>query len=149
MNNCFLLVGKTGVGKSTLTKILSGDQSIRTSSSLESETKESKCYLCQINNFNYSLIDTPGYDSSDGKDKIYSDDLKNKLTSHNYHIKGIVLMFNFHDKKLGKSHKIGLENIVDLVPLDNFWDYVIIVFTHTFHSNLKKLEKEKKERLKA
>lgn len=37
--NCFLLLGKTGVGKSTLSKILSDNQSIKIGDSLNSETK--------------------------------------------------------------------------------------------------------------
>jgi len=37
-NNSFLLLGKTGVGKSTLIKILSGDESIKIGYGKQSET---------------------------------------------------------------------------------------------------------------
>ena len=67
-DNCFLLLGKTGVGKSTLTKILSEDESVKIGDSMNSETKDSCSYKCQIAKFNYLLIDIPGYDDSNGDD---------------------------------------------------------------------------------
>ena len=67
-DNCFLLLGRTGVGKSTLTKILSEDQSIEIGESLKSQIQETNCYNFEIDNFKYCLIDTPGYDDSNGKD---------------------------------------------------------------------------------
>ena len=61
-----LLLGITGVGKSTLTKILSEDESVKIGDSLNSETKVACSYKCQIdnNNYNYLLIGSPGYDNS-------------------------------------------------------------------------------------
>ena len=59
-----LLLGITGVGKSTLTKILSEDESVKIGDSLNSETKVVCSYKCQIDNYNYLLIDSPGYDNS-------------------------------------------------------------------------------------
>ena len=69
-DNCFLLLGKTGVGKSTLTKILSENPNVVVGHSLNSQTQETKCYNCEIDNFKYSLIDTPGYDDSETMIKI-------------------------------------------------------------------------------
>jgi len=39
-DNCFLLLGRTGVGKSTLTKILSEDKTVKIGDSYKSETKK-------------------------------------------------------------------------------------------------------------
>ena len=62
-DNAFLLLGVTGVGKSTLIKILSEDESIKINSKfMERGTKEVKSYNYSFENFNYSLIDTPGYE---------------------------------------------------------------------------------------
>jgi len=149
-DNCFLLLGKTGVGKSTLTKILSENKKVIIGDSLNSETKDS-CYCkCQIDNFYYSLIDTPGYDDSNGDDSKNFENIKQFLTSNNYKIKGIVLMFDFQEKRFGESHRKGLEKIVSLFPLDNFWDYLIIIFTKTFTDDEDKneLENEKSNKLK-
>ena len=147
-DNCFLLLGKTGVGKSTLTKILSEDESVKIGDSLKSETKDPCCYKCQIDNFNYLLIDTPGYDDSDGNDSKNFLNIKQSLTSNNYNIKGIVLMFSFQDPRFGESHRKGLERIVSLIPLDNFWDYITIIFTRTFSDDDDELEEEKSKKLK-
>ena len=147
-DNCFLLLGKTGVGKSTLTKILSEDESIKIGDSLYSETKNSCCFKCQIDNFYYSLIDTPGYDDSDGDDSNNYLNIKHFLSSNNYKIKGIVLMFSFQDSRFGESHRKGLEKIISLIPLDNFWDYIIIIFTKTFVDDEIELEEERNRKLK-
>ena len=40
--NCFLLLGRTGVGKSALTKILSEDKTVEVGDSLESQTHYTK-----------------------------------------------------------------------------------------------------------
>ena len=80
-DNCFLLLGRTGVGKSTLTKILSENESIVIGNSLESETLETACYDCQLDNFKYCLIDTPGYDDSGGRDEKNYGEIKKFMTS--------------------------------------------------------------------
>ena len=146
-DNCFLLLGKTGVGKSTLTKILSENPTVKIGSSLNSETQDSICYNCKINDFNYCLIDTPGYDDSNGNDiKNYSH-IKQFLTSDKYRIKGIVLIFSFQDARFGESHRKGLEKIVNLVPLENLWDYVTIIFTKTFWDDEDELKEMKDKKL--
>ena len=70
--------------------------------------------------------------------------IKQSLTSNNYKIKGIVLMFSFQEKRFGESHRKGLERIISLIPLDNFWDYITIIFTKTFLDNEYELEDIKK-----
>ncbi len=101
-DNCFLLLGKTGVGKSTLTKILSENKSVKIGDSLNSETKDSCSYKCKIDNFYYTLIDTPGYDDSNGDDSKNFENINQFLSSNNYKIKGIVLMLIFKIKDSAK-----------------------------------------------
>ena len=130
--NTFLLLGRTGVGKSKLSKILSEDESIKIGETLLPETKIPKCYNCELDDFKYSLIDTPGYDDLDGKDKTTFKHIDNFLTSALYKIKGIVLLYSFQDPKFGNNHLEGLKKILKLIPINNFWDYVIIIFTRTY-----------------
>ena len=130
--NCFILLGKTGVGKSTFAKILSENPNIKIGKKLDSETKESNSYECIIDDFKYSLIDTPGYDDSYGNDTKNYANIQNFLTSTNHNIKGIVLIFSFQDSRFGESHRKGLIKLTKLIPLDNFWNYVTIIFTKTF-----------------
>ena len=57
--NTFLLLGRTGVGKSKLAKILLEDKSIKVGETFLTETKIPKCYNCELDDFRYSVIDTP------------------------------------------------------------------------------------------
>ena len=130
--NCFILLGETGKGKSSLTKILSGNKSVKVGDSMISETQCTTAYDCEFNGFKYCLIDTPGYNDSNNNDKKNYAHIKQSLTCNKYSIKGIVLLFSFQDTRFGESHKNGLEKIVNLMPLDNFWDYFIIIFTFCY-----------------
>ena len=67
--NCFILLGETGKGKSSLTKILSGNKSVKVGDSMISETQCTTAYDCEFNGFKYCLIDTPGYNDSNNNDK--------------------------------------------------------------------------------
>ena len=126
-DNCFLLLGRSGVGKSTLAKILSEDQSIIIGNALHSQTKRSICYDCKVNNFSFSIIDTQGYDDSNGNDQQNFGQIRELLTSNNFKIKGVILMLDFQAVRFGNSDKNGLNKIVSLIPMDNFWDYIILI----------------------
>ena len=131
-NNSFLLLGQSQVGKSTLINILSGNESIKVGGSKQSVTNDVNSYDCKYKNFNYTLIDTPGYDDSKGNDPKNYAHIKKILMNNKFKIKGVLLLISFQDGVFGESHRRGLEKIVNLFPLDNFWDYIIIVFTKTF-----------------
>jgi len=132
-----------------LTKILSEDESIIIGDSLNSQTQETNCYNCQIDDFKYCLIDTPGYDDSTGKDEKNYGDIKKFMTSNSHKIKGIVLLFSFQDPRFGESHMKGLQKIVSLIPLKNFWEYITIIFTRTFNDgDEEELNEEKEKKLK-
>ena len=146
--NCFLLLGKIGVGKSTLGKILSEDESIIIGNKFEKETKESNCYNCQNDDFKYAVIDTPGYEDTNNENIENFSYLENILSTKSYKIKGILLIFSFQEIRLGKSHRKILEYIVNLFPSENFWNYVTIIFTKTFWDDEDELEDMKKQKIK-
>ena len=146
--NCFLLLGETGKGKSSLTKILSENEEVKIGNSLKSETQETTAYDCEYAGFKYCLIDNPGYNDSNNNDKKNYAHIKQILTNNLYSIKGIVLLFSFQETRFGISHKNGLEKIVNLMPLDNFWDYFILVFTFYYYDDDDELIEKRKEKLK-
>ena len=149
-DNChFLLLGRTGVGKSTLSKILSENENIKIGDTMEPQNNEVNSYKCQIDDFKFSIIDTPGYDDSTQNDIKNYNDIKELLSSQNYKIKGIFYVFSFQDTKFCESHRKGFQKIINLIPLDNFWDYFTIIFTHTFVDEDDDLEEMKNEKLKS
>ena len=147
-NKAFLLLGQTGFGKTTLIKILQEDTSIKIGDSRQSETKEVINYKCTFEDFHYLLIDTPRYDDSNGNDPKNYAHIKKVLASGEYKIKGILLLISFQNARFRVSHRKGLEKIVNLFPLDHFWDYITIVFTKTFCDEDDDIEKLKNKALK-
>ncbi len=43
------------------------------------------------------------------------------LSSKDYKIKGIVLLYSFQDPRFGNNHLEGLEKILRFIPINNFW----------------------------
>ena len=148
--NTYIILGITGVGKSTLIKVLSDDKSIQIGETYKSCTKECKSYNFDYNNIKYCFIDTPGFVDTEGdsKDKINYEFIKQILTDKKYKIKGIIIIFNFQENKFLTYHEKSLKKIIDLVPLNNFWSYITIVFSHTYGNGFGNLEEKKKEKLK-
>ena len=55
---------------------------------------------------------------------------------------------NFQDNRFGECEKKAIKKIIDLIPIDNIWNYISIIFTHCFTDRWHKLEDKKKEFLK-
>ena len=148
--NTFIVLGESGKGKSSLIKILSENPLVKVGNTYNAETQEATAYDCQYKDFKYCLIDTPGYNDSNHNDKQNYMHIKKVLTSNQYSIKGIVLLFSFQDTRFGESHQKGLNKIVNLMPLYNFWDYFTIVFSFYYNDDQdqEELIEQRKEKLK-
>ena len=148
-NNSYIILGLTGVGKSSLCRVLSEDKTIKIGeqTNLNSCTVETSSYKCHFQDFNYTVIDTPGFLDTRGEeqDKINLLYLRDYLSNSAYNIKGIIIILNFLDNKFHKYHEKSLKRIIGLIPLPNFWDYVTIFFSHTYCSKKRNLEEEKKK----
>lgn len=147
-NNCFLLIGKSGSGKSTLSKILTGNKDIKLSSGLISCTNKINQYQGKIDNFDFTIIDTKGLNDSSGNDVNNILGLRDFLTNKKLKIKGIFIIIDFHDSRFGKCEKESIKRIIDLIPLDNIWKYISIIYTHYYTDKWHKLEDKQKELLK-
>ena len=92
--NGFILVGKTGAGKTTILNAIFNKVMGKVEKSAISVTKESSVYYYKLTNGNVvCLIDTPGYNDSNNNDKKNYAHIKQSLTCNKYSIKGIVLPF--------------------------------------------------------
>ena len=116
MANSVLLFGETGVGKSSLGNIILEDPyAFKISDKPDSETKKT---LGKFNkNKNIFVIDTPGCQDSEGKDKENLEQMIEFIKSIN-ELKVILLIFNYCENEekieLSKSNKINLEIIKNI-----------------------------------
>ena len=150
LNNSFILLGHTGYGKSTACKAFTGNKSIKISSSKKSCTTKVSYYGGQLknnfgNSYYFTMIDTPGLDDSQGRDKEIYQELRNAFLTKDMKVKGIFIFFDFQTKKFGKSEQNIIDKIIELVPIKNFWKYITIIVTHCFLDKPEKLEIKKNE----
>lgn len=149
--NVFLFLGKTGVGKSLCIKLLSSNKNVKVSNSKESCTKTVNGYNASLsgsflsNGLNYRLIDTPGLNDSDGEDSTIIAKLKNYLTNKSLKVKGVFIFLNFQDVRFDNAEKNIIREIYKMIPMDNFWKYITIVFTHFYGDRRTSPEKKKRE----
>lgn len=149
LKNSFILVGHTGYGKSTACKALTGNEMIDISSGFHSSTNKVYYYPGTLSDIDekiyFTVVDTPGLDDSEGRDKKFYEDLRFILQTRDMEVKGIFIVFNFQMTRFGKSEKEILDKIINLVPIKNLWKYITILVTHFYANNPKKLEKKKNE----
>lgn len=154
-DNCFLFLGKTGVGKSLCAKNLTSNRSIKVSDKAESCTTEIRGYnACIPSTYNskelkYRVIDTPGLCDSKGKDNGIINQIEAYLKDKDMKVKGIFIFLNFRNVRFDNSEKDIIKKIYNLVPFNNFWDYVTIIFTNCYADKFENLEEKKKEKSKS
>ena len=150
-DNCFLFLGKTGVGKSLCAKCLTTNKNIIVSDKMDSCTYDVKGYDAYIpssfmsKEFYYKVIDTPGLCDSMGRDNNIIDKIKTYLENKSIKVKGIFIFLNFRNVRFDKAEKDIIKKIYNLVPMDHFWKYVTIVFTNYYGDKHFKLEAKRKQ----
>ena len=136
--NCFILLGKTGTGKTSLLNLIYGDEIGKIGFGSKSETKESSYYCIkeEINSKKvcFSIIDTPGLYDSDGRenDENMKNSTKDLIAKENMKIKGILFLSNFQNERFDYSEINSLIQYNSFFPLKNFWQHVILIFTHYY-----------------
>ena len=117
--NGFILVGKTGTGKSTLLNAFFNKIVAQA---------EGKC-IC--------LVDTPGLSDTEkltkeNIDKIHLDGITDIISKEKIHIKGILFLVNFQNKRFDADEQEALLSYNKLFPLKKFWSSLVIVYTHFY-----------------
>ena len=139
-----IVLGETGSGKSSLVNKLLKDPKCKVGNELNSETEKVIGYMGEGKYSDIFIIDTPGLNDSNGaeKDKINIDAM-HKYIKENPRIKGIIILLRFIDNRLTGSIKNSIKTFADLFPSNNFWNHVVIVFSH--YGVIKAEEREEKK----
>ena len=135
--NGFILIGKTGVGKTTLLNLLFKENIGTVGDSSESQTKISSYYCLKEENnseiFYFCIIDTPGLYDSDGlEDNHQINEIKKLISKENIKIKGIFYVINFQEKRFDLSIQDTFIKYNFLFPIKDFWKYIILIFSHYY-----------------
>ena len=132
-----IVLGESGVGKSSLINAITQKKECIVSDGFESCTKYIKNIEAKHNGQNYIFIDTPGFnDCNDDENKRI---LKSAFEKYKQEIKCILFLFNFNNRINGRYVK----NIMDAFSISNFWKHVLIIYTHANKENEYLFEKEK------
>ncbi|WP_339378098.1 GTPase [Calothrix sp. NIES-2100] len=124
----FLMVGRTGVGKSSTINSLFGEN-IAPEGKYDPTTMDVKSYEHQINNINFTIIDTPGLcdDIPEEKnDQKYINLIKNKVKQ----IDSLWFVTRLDDSRVTADEMQGIKIISEAFTV-NVWNYAVIIFTRT------------------
>ena len=136
--NSFILLGKTGVGKTSLLNVIYGKDIGKVGHTSLSETKISKYYCIKekINKKNeyFCIIDTPGLCDTEGKeaDEKQKKEIMQLISNENIKIKGLLFLSNFQSERFDASEQSTIIDYNKIFPLKDFWKRIIFIFTHYY-----------------
>ena len=129
-----IALGETGSGKSLFCKLFSKNNNFFSKRSVTSVTRDIifKTFRNDIKRVEIELIDTPGYNDTDGdaQDINNLNMIKNFLSQHDQRINCVIIVMNANVERIPNSIQKMIKNICTLFPLPDFWNHVIIFWTH-------------------
>ena len=136
--NGFILLGKTGVGKTSLSNLIYKSNIGKVGHSLQSETKTSNYYCIkekiESDIIYFCIIDTPGLYDTNGFDidKNQKNEIMKIISKEKIKIKGILFLSNFQNERFDASEQDTLIQYNAIFPLKDFWKRVILIFTNYY-----------------
>ena len=143
--NGFILVGKKGVGKTTIVNTIFNK--VMCKNTWKEIINTITIYYYKLTNGKVvSLVDTPGFEyiektNKNNTNNIHLEKIIKVISEAKIHIKGILFLVNFHSERLDYSEQEALLNYNTVFPLKSFWKSLVLVYTH-FYSDLNEYENE-------
>ncbi len=142
-----IVLGETGTGKSSFCNNLCLQPKSRVGEELNSETETVFGINCEGQYNDIFIIDTPGLNDSNGPEQDERNiNLMNDFIKQNPRIKGIIILLKFTDNRLTGSIKKSLKTFYNMFPMNNFWNHVVLIFSH-FYANTEQEKQRRKEAL--
>ena len=127
LEKVFVLLGETGVGKSSFINGITKTQDCDVGDDASSCTKKIMMTNTIINGTNYYIIDTPGFqDSKIEEEKIIQ--ILQDLRKYQ-RICAILICLRYNETKLSKPVKKTLMEIMNIFPSYDFWEHTLIIRT--------------------
>ncbi|MEH2266091.1 GTPase [Nostoc sp.] len=122
----FLLIGRTGVGKSSLINKLM-DKEVTATSRRKATTLDVKFYDNDINGVKFTIVDTPGLCddiAEEGKDQKYIELIRSEVNS----IDLLWFVTPIYEPRIRRDELDGIKIITEMFGID-IWKHSIIIFT--------------------
>lgn len=123
-----IVVGQSGVGKSSFINSITYSDKCSTSSGVTSCTRIYNCVSTIYGHFFYNFIDTPGFNDCQGDDECITS-IKDALSCYDK-LRCLLFVMRFQDIRLTKSNTEILKTLMKLFPSKNFFVHFIIIRTN-------------------
>ena len=125
-----LLLGVTGNGKSTLGNVLLGKEVFKVGDDIDSCTNQTQLESSIVNGTQINIIDTPGFDDSNGNDIGNIEKMINFLKRYEKGINLVVITQPANQKKFKMSDNILMKQIYKMFGTSKFFEHVCVVYTN-------------------
>ena len=131
----FLVIGDTGVGKSSFINALIKEERCSVGNKCTLETKEVQMVNFIYNNHQYVAVDTPCLKGEDLDSEIIVDKLEHffkKIPK----IKSILIVMTYNTFRLTRSLTEAIFLFMKIFPIKDFWNHVIIIYSFCNPENI-------------
>lgn len=142
-----LLLGETGVGKSSFGNYLIGKKEFLTNGFAKRVTTQINGKICQKEEYkDIYIIDSPGFQDTNLDDEKIIEELQCKFQDQNAGVRAICLLLDFSSPRFLAYLQKQMYIYCLLFPIEKFWEHVSIVFTKVYYYTPEdKFIKKKKE----